>query len=626
MSIQQKAHKMIYDHFKDWTAEDTDVRVAGDPPKTLRMTLMEDIRQAGDDTKGSPTFGKRYYEEKRLIFRRTTDPLSVLEPEDPDEAVNPKLLNAMVCVKRAQPDRSAFTQYLALSGQELNASEVYGLFGWARTLNPANFDHLPIALEVLRFVARNKVHTSHPKVAVVMKPWFDEVLTSAWANAKRSKISPEGFIELESMSVPLVLDMEMTSEVLQAGGDLERVSSHLGRLVASSALGEALFVTKMLKVADKVIDNTIASHLKAFASRSHIGLADIATTEAAIVSEVKQLAVTKGLAKVRDVTIQYGGAKLLIKVASIEEQARLSVAGVWKKMAVDIGLVPNLVGEAFLNLAKLDIDKGKILPEVSTATSYSRTSFKDLVDDARAHSADALNDMLNRKMVQLLSIDKNFKIEGAILREVTGEGASDRVRAALVELFPKHPDDDKKPETVLQHIANFLASPVVAYAPRETRSHVLVVQTMVSKIVDGKQPDVVDALKHPFTTPFVHKFGDFVKAKVEEGEGFKTIVGTPALEVLFQAMKAKYEQGTLKPDDTKVFEIYEWLMPDNRRQATKKIIQDLYQKALSSGTVQLRLATRGTMKANAESQGESAAACNAALAMFKSKKASSSKA
>ena len=68
-------------------------------------------------------------------------------------------------------------------------------------------------------------------------------------------------------------------------------------------------------------------------------------------SEVKQLAVTKGLAEVRDVTIQYGGAKLLIKVASIEEQARLSVAGVWKKMAVDSGLVPNLVGEAFLNLA-----------------------------------------------------------------------------------------------------------------------------------------------------------------------------------------------------------------------------------------------------------------------------------
>ena len=92
------------------------------------------------------------------------------------------------------------------------------------------------------------------------------------------------------MSVPLVLDMAMTNEALQAGGGSERVASHLGRLVASSALGEALFVTKLLKLADKAIDNTIASHLKAFASRSHIGLEDIATTEAAIVSEVKQLA------------------------------------------------------------------------------------------------------------------------------------------------------------------------------------------------------------------------------------------------------------------------------------------------------------------------------------------------
>ena len=124
---------------------------------------------------------------KRFIFRRTTDPLSVLEPGDPDEAVNPKLLNAMVCVKRAQPDPSAFTQYLALSGQELNAPEVYGLFGWARTFNPANFDHFPCALEPLRFVARNKVHTSHTKVAVVMKPWFDEVLTVSQQHGRMRK-------------------------------------------------------------------------------------------------------------------------------------------------------------------------------------------------------------------------------------------------------------------------------------------------------------------------------------------------------------------------------------------------------------------------------------------------------
>ena len=177
MSIQQKAHNMTYDHLKDWIAEDTDVRtVAGDPPKTLRKTLMDDIRQASDGTKGSPTFGKRYYEEKRLLFRRTTDPLSMLEPEDPDEAVNPKLLNAMVCVKRAQPDRSAFT-----SPEWTGAECLRGLWPLrlVSNLNPANFDHLPCAFEVLRFVARNKVHTSHPKVAVVVKPWFDEVPTAA---------------------------------------------------------------------------------------------------------------------------------------------------------------------------------------------------------------------------------------------------------------------------------------------------------------------------------------------------------------------------------------------------------------------------------------------------------------
>jgi hypothetical protein len=627
MSVEQKAHKMIYDHFKDWTAEDTDVRVAGDPPKTLRATIIDDIRRASETSDNTPTFGKRYYEEKRLLFRRTTDPMSVLEPEDPDEAVNPQLLNAMVMVKRAQPDRSAFTQYLALGGQVLNASEVYGLFGWARTLNPANFDHLPCALDVLRFVARNKVHIKHPKVGEVMKPWFDEVLTAAWANAKRAKISAEGFIELESTSAPLVLDMEIANEVQNAGDDLDKVASQLCQLVASSALGEALFATKMLKVADKVIDNTIESHLKAFASRSQIRLEDIAATEAAIVSEVKQLAVSKALAKVRDVTIKYGSAKLLVKVTSIEEHSRLSVAAVWKKMSVDAGLVPKLVGEDYLNLAKINTAKPKIQPDVYTATSYSRTSLKEQTDDARAHSADALNDLLNRKMAQLLSIDKNFKIEGAILREVTGEGASGRVRAALEALFPASSEDEKKPETVLQQIANFLASPVVSYAPRETRSHVVAVQAMVSKIVDGRQPDVKDALQHPFTAPFVQKFEYFVRAKVEqEGKGFKTIVGTPALEVLFQDMKSKYEQGALKPEDTKVFEIFEWLMPDNRRQATKKIIQDLYQKALSSGAVQLRLAARSAGGSKAEADTESADACNAALAMFKSKKASSSKA
>ena len=91
--------------------------------------------------------------------------------------------------------------------------------------NPANFEQLSVALDVLRFVTRNSVHTAHPKAALILRPWFDEILTSAWANAKRAKISIEGFVELESTVVPLVLNMKKVQAVLDAGDNLENVAS-----------------------------------------------------------------------------------------------------------------------------------------------------------------------------------------------------------------------------------------------------------------------------------------------------------------------------------------------------------------------------------------------------------------
>jgi len=85
------------------------------------------------------------------------------------------------------------------------------------------------------------------------------------------------------------------------------------------------------------------------------------------------------------------------------------------------------------------------------------------------------------------------------------------------------------------------------------------------------------------------------------------------LDVKFNGLKLKYEAGTMKPKGTQVFEVSEWLVPDNRKKTIKQIITDVYKKA---GTVKVKASTTGAKK-KVDSTSESAEACSAALAMFK---------
>ena len=125
-------------------------------------------------------------------------------------------------------------------------------------------------------------------------------------------------------------------------------------------------------------------------------------------------------------------------------------------MAVESELIPVLVGEEVLDLPQTMGNK-KVSDDLVVPASIARNSARTYVFEAQAQAAEAVSDVVRRRIANLMAIDRDFKIEEAILAVATGVGAFERVRASLCAMFPTR-EKEVKPETVLHNIACFRPS------------------------------------------------------------------------------------------------------------------------------------------------------------------------
>ena len=606
-NTEQKVTKMLYDNFKGWGPEEIDLRQRGNPSMSLRERLCHGVRLSKAKDSRAPTFGRKFYDDLKHEYRAQSDPLTMLEPDD-DEIVAPALLKAMVAAKsKVKKDNTPMVAWLA-RGEEVNASEFYGIMSWAYALNPANGNHLPYLLDVLAWLHAGNFAEKWPEKMQILSAWMDDVLVASYTDAKQMKVTAEKFAELHRDIIGLVLPMTEVRGIQAAKekNQLESVADDLGKVTDSSALGLALFGADLVKVADVLLGKAMRPHLEAF-KKGDITRSNLRSTEKTVTEQLHAMAVSKTLDPVRNVQVQYGNLSLEVKVKSSEEHVRLALAAVWKKIAVEHGQIPEMVGESVLKLEKVMGGKQISDTQLVVAARLARSTFQTYVNEEGADSAALLKDVARIKSANMTALDRDWKIEESLLREVTGERAGNRVKAGLVAMMPTQ-DKAVTPEELMQLITKFQSTDVVKFSPAEFQSKVTAFLAMVVKIVDNRPPAIEEVLTDKFLGEACQLMGNLQRVQVKQDSNTKTLVGTSALQHMYQVAKDKKDNDTLVVEDTVPFEVYSWLLDNSMRSDAKDLIKHVYSKAAKA------------VKKGKKRQATEDDAAEEAMAMFKSKK------
>ena len=387
--------------------------------------------------------------------------------------------------------------------------------------------------------------------------------------------------------MPLVLPMELVKKAADKETRQEEFAKAVAELYDGSKLGDAMYADKVFELAGVIVNQRIETELEEQKKNiKDINDGDVQAVEQRIMAVLEAMPVAKNIPRVRDVKLKYGDEVVSVKVQSLMEQVKLSVAAWWVKVGEERGVIPLAYGAELLDIKNVYPDsklKGSLGIRVKTA----RDALSTAIVAEKAYDADSLNQLVAQKMKDLKALDPQAKLTAAIIRMITGEGAASRMQASLLELFPSQ-GEWKDPATVLQQITHVMASRVFQLAPRETRAQTTTVKNMIVKIVDKQTPDLKDAMKNTFTKVFVDRLRFFIRVKVG-GDGEKHVLhGTAGLQALYESLQAKRDKGVLKHEETKIFETFEWLMDPALKEKVKVLRQALTQETVAAGMAKLK--------------------------------------
>ena len=151
------------------------------------------------------------------MFRGATDPITLLKPPSPEEAVPPALIKACIAAKRAHADRTLLQNFLG-SFKHPNKTSLCGIYRLALGLNPARSSHLLVCMDIARWTQREQLKDKFEREVEIMFDFFDKVFV---ANFLAGKLKALDFAKLHAKVLELVLDGDTLSKVLcYRGGQL----------------------------------------------------------------------------------------------------------------------------------------------------------------------------------------------------------------------------------------------------------------------------------------------------------------------------------------------------------------------------------------------------------------------
>lgn len=207
-----------------------------------------------------------------------------------------------------------------------------------------------------------------------------------------------------------------------------KVADQLILLVQASELGRALFedplasamASRLGKSADKGVSDL-------FDKKQHINMKLYAHSKSAIMDQVKGMDGIEMLPSKRDISVQFRGQLIKLRIGSLAEEVDTRYASHMKGCATQAKKLAMLWCDDVLvaSDAKLKF-QATFASDLIKEASAARTMAANLLKDAGADTADEVVKILQSKVTTIALTDTTFKLEMALLNDLTGDGTQGR--------------------------------------------------------------------------------------------------------------------------------------------------------------------------------------------------------
>jgi hypothetical protein len=480
----------LRDNFKGLSSASTDA-VRGIDGRTLRERLLYDVEKA-QKVGESIVFGKLYYDGLKILYEPLEDVHKALVPPKSSTCeVRPQLVKAMVLVQGSRVDRSGFEQFFTCCKETPNVKEICGVWRFAITLRVGCMKQMATAVMCLRFVARMGLHDAYPEYWCHVRTWADCVLVTLLRKSRYQKQRDAEFLDVHAPLVELVCTKHCLAKIAACKGEYDSVSAQLNELCDGSTLGRLLFETHQTKITTKKVAAHIEKgihtmmHAKQTVSQDFFDAA-----QGGVIDLLERMPGIESLPSRREVFVTYRGSKLPIRVSTLAEEVQLKFMAAIKGIAVETDKLPKLWIEdlVVLPLSPLAPSPPLSEPMLKNATA-ARKTLKHMVSDASVSSSDVLAKLVGQKTQGLLLQDPAFKIELAVVGELTRSDDKGRLRESVIQALPTA-KVIWAAESAVQKLQALEGTELFKLSSRSAQEKVRIAQNMVAAISEGRKPDV----------------------------------------------------------------------------------------------------------------------------------------
>lgn len=561
-TTDQTVEKAIRDNCKGWSEQLTHVK-QNDDGQTLYDLVKADIYRKRTDA--SFRLGALRWRELKSTFAAADDAAKVLVVPDPPEVVPPALLKACVAAKRQHSDRQPLIVFLA-NAPELNRTATIGVLKLALSMNARCAKQLPACLEVCRWMQRQGIMTKYAAEFAVCVTWVDTTLCAVFA---RGGLQPLQFLSLHRGVCSLLLPAAPLDTVAKCNEQWTDVDEALNILVASSQLGTELFSFAVVKGLNRRLDMLLDAQMAKLGQGS-ISRASVDKLRAETLAAAESMTNVALLPARREVDVPYRGLKLKAKVSSLTQQVSLRVSAAWKTIAVsERRLQPFWADELLFSDLPAKPAKLRVEKSLADAAALARQEADKLFKEEQGEEGMIMWQSLKPRASKLLAVDPEFSLECMAMEAICGDGAAALLVSRMLEALPTE-SHEISVEECLQKVSALSHSSLHKLAPKAGQVRVSVVMGWLSRIMEGRSPDIAVDKKDEVMSSLVARLPFFIDPPLAQpaGSGRKppdpVARGIPALHATLDAILAKQNSEGADPNDIVPLRVWSYLLAPAR--------------------------------------------------------------
>ncbi len=317
------------------------------------------------------------------------------------------------------------------------------------------------------------------------------MLVTLLRKSRFAKLNDAEFLDVHASLVELVCRKDSLAKIAACKGEYDNVALELTDLCDGSTLGKLLFETHQAKITTKKVAGHIAAGIRTMLhAKQAISQDFFDTAQSGVMGILERMPGIESVPHRREVIAAYRGSKLPTQVATLVEEVQLKFMAAVKGVAVEVDKLPKLWIEDLVVLPSPSLAPTPPLSEpMLKNAAAARKTLKNMVADASVSSSDVLAKLVGHKAQGLLLQDPAFKIELAVVSELTRSDDKGRLRELVIQALPSA-KNIWSAESAVQKLQILEGTELFKLSSRSSQEKVRIAQNMVAAISEGRKPDV----------------------------------------------------------------------------------------------------------------------------------------